>query len=168
MIGRNDEMRLDVRGRATLDQVPVGVVSHMISIGDAGDALGDLRLPGIHPDRHLCLHFRDRKSPQRSGAPREGEIRPLFEWLDAVVPIKALLVHCGAGMSRSPAIAVLAFCHLQPSTDPYQQMLFVESSCRCKHIWPNRLVVQLGDRILERNQAIVDAVEQWRATQNNS
>lgn len=157
-------MRLDVRGRATLDQVPVGVFSHMISIGDAGAALSDQRLPEIHQGNHLCLHFRDRKSPERSGAPSESEIRPLFEWLDSVVPIKGLLVHCGAGMSRSPAIAVLAACHLQPTAEPYQQMLFVERSCRCKHIWPNPLVVQLGDRILERNQAIVNAVDQWRDT----
>ncbi len=155
-------MHLDVRGQATLHDVKTGAISHMISIGDGDRELCDFRLPCVQAHRQLCLHFRDRKSADRDGAPTETQIRPLFEWLDSAGEIDGLLVHCGAGMSRSPAIAVLALCHLQPSKNPYEQMVFVENCSTCNYIWPNPLVVELGDRIMRRNGKIVDGVNCWR------
>ena len=82
--------------------------------------------------------------------------------LDSTAEINGLLVHCGAGMSRSPAIAVLALCYLQPSANPLKQMVNVENSSTCEYIWPNPLVVQLGDRIMQRNGDVVHGVNCWR------
>jgi len=76
--------------------------------------------------------------------------------------MRGLLVHCNAGMSRSPAIAILALCHLQPAASPFERMTYVESCSRCEYIWPNPLVVELGDRIMQRNGEIVRGVDRWR------
>lgn len=155
-------MHLEVHGQTTLHDDNIARMSHMISIGDGDLDLREFRLPSVAVEHHLCLQFRDRKSADRPGAPREVEIRPLFNWLDTVGDIEGLLVHCGAGMSRSPAIAVLTLCYLNPSADPFQLMLDVEKCSKCDYIWPNPLVVSIGDQILQRNGEIVNGVDAWR------
>ena len=64
-------------------------------------------------------------------------IWPLFQWLDSNIQIGGLLVHCGAGMSRSPAIALLALCHIHPESDALENMRYVASRSAAKYIWPN-------------------------------
>lgn len=78
--------------------------------------------------------------------------------------MEGLLVHCGAGMSRSPAIALLALCHLFPNTDAFENMTFVACSSAARYIWPNPLVVQLGDAIMNQNGRLVSGVDKWRRT----
>ena len=41
-------------------------------------------------------------------------------------------------------------------------MCMVADRAVAKYIWPNPLVVELGDRILQRNGEIVSGVNKWR------
>ncbi len=165
---RLEKMVLKICGRVSLRNAGDLDFTHMISIGDPDEELGVLRLPSIPAESHLCLRFRDRKSPDRKDAPIASDIRTLFQWLDAAGEIESLLVHCGAGMSCSPAVAVLAMCHLQPEVSPFSHMVRVESYTEFAHPWPNPLVVALGDRVMGRNGAIVSGIDKWRAAQNGN
>ena len=157
-------MKLSIHSRASLTQLNGFDFAHMISIGDAGSDLTQFRPPGLPASSQLCMNFRDRKTRERADAPTEDDIRPMFLWLDAMGEIDAMLVHCGAGMSRSPAIALLALCHINPNTSVYENMCLVADCAVAKYIWPNALVVELGDDILRRDGEIVSGVNQWRRT----
>ncbi|MDB2687339.1 hypothetical protein N9Y42_09015 [Mariniblastus sp.] len=155
-------MLLAIHGKSNLARISPADFTHMISIGDAGRDLSQYRPPSINSSAHLCMNFRDRKTRERRDAPTEDDIRPLFRWLDASAEIRGLLVHCGAGMSRSPAIALLALCHIHPDLITFENMCRVESCSVAKYIWPNPLVVELGDSIMERDGQIVSGVDGWR------
>ena len=157
-------MILAVHGKSTLPQVPVQEFTHMISIGDAGCDLTEFRPYAISASSQLCMNFRDRKTNEREDAPTEEDIRPLFEWLDSNSQIGGLLVHCGAGMSRSPAIALLALCHIHPGSNVCENMHHVAKCSAAKYIWPNPLVVELGDNIMQRDGQVVSGANEWRLT----
>ena len=158
------EMNLAIHGKSTLFQIPIERFTHMISIGDAGCDLTAFRPQSIAASSQLCMNFRDRKTRERDDAPTEDDIWPLFQWLDSNIQIGGLLVHCGAGMSRSPAIALLALCHIHPESDALENMRYVASRSAAKYIWPNPLVVELGDNIMQRNGQIVSGANKWRRT----
>ena len=139
--------------------------SHMISIGDCDDSFDGLRLSEIPPKNHLCLRFSDTEDLTRSDAPSLVSLSPLFDWLSSS-RIDALLVHCTAGIGRSPAVALLALSALESERDPMEHMARIIESCECSHIWPNRLVVELGDSILGREGAVVSVLDEWRSSQS--
>ena len=69
----------------------------------------------IAPERHLVLSLSD------IDAPREGHITParahvdrLLDFFDAWDRAAPLVIHCYAGVSRSPAAAYIALCALAP------------------------------------------------------
>ena len=66
-------------------------------------------------------------------------------------------------MSRSPAIALLAVGTL--ASIPFDEaMRTVEERAASRYIWPNRLVVSLGDEALQLDGAAVAAMEAWMKT----
>ena len=136
----------------------------MISIGDVGCDLTQFRPHSIPEAAQLCLNFRDRKTRERSDAPTERDVEPLFAWLDAAGRIDGLLVHCGAGMSRSPAIALLVLCKMDQKPSVFENMCIVADCAVAKYIWPNPLVVEIGDNIMQRGGELVSGVDQWRRT----
>ena len=153
--------RLKICGRLETRQFLDCGFSHMISIGDHDDALDGLRLPEIQPENYLCLRFSDTEDPSRSDCPTLANISPLFEWLSEV-QIQRLLVHCTAGIGRSPAIALLALSALDTEEPPLMHLERVTDSSECSYIWPNRLVVELGDQILKREGVILSALDEWQ------
>ena len=158
--------RLKVCGRFETPQFAERGYTHMVSIGDSDDFFEGLRLPEIAPANHLCLRFTDTEDASHPDAPKSTAISPLFDWLSGK-RIGGLLVHCAAGISRSPAIALLAACHLDSETDPLEHMGSVAKASECSYIWPNRLVVVLGDSLLKRGGAVVRALEEWRRSQDD-
>ena len=68
----------------------------------------------------------------------------------------SLLIHCHAGMSRSPAIALAVLADRLGAgreEEAVQELMKVAPLCT-----PNMLVVQLSDRVLEREGRLIDAV----------
>ena len=157
-------MKLAIHKHATLKQIKSSEFTHIISIGDVGCDLKELRPKSISPSSQLCLNFRDRKSRERDDAPCENDIRPLLLWLESTGPVEGLLVHCGAGMSRSPAVALLALCYFFPDINVHDNMCQVADCAVANYIWPNPLVIELGDNLMQRNGQIIAGVNQWRST----
>ena len=157
-------MRLKVCGAHEVGQFEAAGFSHMVSVGDWDDHFDGLRLPEIPEEGHLILKFTDTQHTSHSDAPTEEKIAPLFEWLGGQV-VTGLLVHCAAGISRSPAVAVLSLCALFPEQDPYALMVKVGEAAECSCVWPNPLVVEIGDQILARDGEIVAGVDRWRSEQ---
>jgi predicted protein tyrosine phosphatase len=155
---------LQICGWRELPQFVGKGFSHMITIGDHDDSFEGLRLPGIPRSQHLCLRFTDTDRKDHPDAPTAERLAPLFDWLADLNEVPdGLLVHCAAGISRSPAVAFLSLCYLLPDSDPARLMELVAVCAECSYIWPNPLVLRIGDAMLERDGALVKAVDNWRA-----
>jgi predicted protein tyrosine phosphatase len=154
--------KLKICGRHELDQFESAGFSHMISIGDSDDYFDDLRLPGITDKTHLILKFSDVHDISHPDAPTTENLSPLFSWLEDKPEIPSLLVHCAAGIGRSPAVALLSLCFLYPKDTAQSHMDTVASAAESYHIMPNVLVVAVGESILDRENDISSVVNEWR------
>ena len=104
----------------------------------------------IAPERHLILSLSD------IDAPREGHITParahvdrLLDFFDAWDRAAPLVIHCYAGVSRSPAAAYIALCALAP--DRCETTLAQELRRASPTATPNRKLIALADKRLGRS-----------------
>jgi len=87
------------------------------------------------------------------------DIRKILEFVKPCGEEQQLLVHCRAGIARSPAVAYAALCQAVGSGS--------EHAC-LRHIFalrpmaePDREIIWVADGLLQRGLAMVDACEQW-------
>ena len=118
-----------------------------------------VRRPGeIEAANHLLLDMDD-INEHIDGYVMPGEqhvddmLRFVRRW-DRKAP---LVVHCYAGISRSTAGAFVAVCALNPHRDERQIARALRLASPTAY--PNVRIVQLADRMLERNGRMVRAIE---------
>jgi predicted protein tyrosine phosphatase len=90
-------------------------------------------------------------------APVEDDLRQILSFAADLRPEGSVLIHCWAGVSRSTAVAYAILCQ---STGPGRELDCFESVLAVRpQAFPNALIVELADRILERNGAMRRACE---------
>jgi predicted protein tyrosine phosphatase len=67
-------------------------------------------------------------------------------------PVRQLLIHCHAGVSRSTATAVILMAQHNPGRE---REVFAELDRVRPRSWPNALMLRLADALLERDGAII-------------
>lgn len=142
-------------------------VTHLISIQNPDANLAGLCPDTIAPDNHLVLLFEDVDDPEFPDGPTEEHLQTLFAWLRALDPneLRGLLVHCDAGVSRSTATAWLALLLLEPETPAADHLERVAQCSGREFCWPSNLVTALADRILNRDDSLVDILLTWKNSQ---
>lgn len=119
--------------------------------------LAPRRPAAIAPDRHLVLEFSDIVATQEghilAGAHHIDSLLGFVRCWDRSCP---LVVHCYAGVSRSPAAAYIAACALTetPEFELAQNLRRLSVSAT-----PNRHLIALADRILSREGRMIAAIE---------
>lgn len=116
----------------------------------------DLRFPlASYGPHHLVLRFHDVEG-EVSGysAPTKEQIVRVLEHSQHLHGEDRLLVHCHAGKSRSPAMAIgiLVGTGLSP-TEAFQKVRMVRPE-----LIPNRLMIRLIDEVLELDGSLVSLV----------
>jgi predicted protein tyrosine phosphatase len=111
-------------------------------------------------DRHdrLMLRFYDvidDGAPHPPGSDHVAAILRFGLGLPKDRPVR-LLVHCHAGVSRSTASAILLMAQRDPARDPNE--IVDEVARQRPQAWPNLRIVEIGDRLLGRGGALVEAV----------
>lgn len=126
--------------------------SHLISL-ISPDARPS-ELPGVE---RLVLRFNDIAEP-RPGliAPDEALIRRLLTFAETWPATAPLVVHCHAGVSRSPAAAYILAC-ARASVGREAELAGVLRA-RSPEATPNALMVSLADDILGRGGAMRAAI----------
>ncbi len=118
----------------------------------------DLRFPlASFGDHHLILRFHDLEEEVEGFiAPTEEQMREALAHTKDVTAGERLLVHCHAGKSRSPALAIgiLVQAGLPPAA------AFEEVRALRPELIPNRLMVRQLDRILDLKGALVRVVDE--------
>ena len=134
--------------------------SHVLSILDPDwpvpEAFGAF---GEHAKLELRFHDVIEGSIEGIRPPREEDVAALLAFgrdLMAEPPPEAhLLVHCHAGVSRSTASMALVLAQGLPGVEA--DRVFTEVLRIRPQAWPNLRIVEMGDALLGRGGALVDA-----------
>lgn len=135
-------------------------VSHVLSILDpewpVPEAFGTF---GEHAKLELRFHDVIEADIPGHLPPNEEQVAELLAFgrdLMAEPPPEAhLLVHCHAGVSRSTASMALVLAQGLPGTEP--DRVFAEVLRIRPQAWPNLRIVEMGDALLRRGGALVEA-----------
>jgi predicted protein tyrosine phosphatase len=134
-------------------------VSHVVSILDPAwpvpPALG-----AYGANERLELRFDDVIEPVPGKVPPGPQhIRELLalgrRLMAEPTATRHLLIHCGAGFSRSPAALVLMLAQAMPAIAPCD--IAAEVLRLRPTAWPNLRIIELGDSLLDRRGGLVEA-----------
>lgn len=113
--------------------------------------------PLVHPSDHLRLHINDYNNPSDGpNAPTRHHIETLTRFLFATPTKASILIHCLAGVSRSPAAALIAMVLEAPERE-HEAALHLRRIA--PFVMPNRLMIELADDVLGRTGALVAALD---------
>ncbi|HEY2179516.1 MAG TPA: hypothetical protein VGH15_13125 [Caulobacteraceae bacterium] len=134
-------------------------VTHVVSILDPGWPEPD-EIERWEGCERLLMRFHDVIEADAEDwveAPATDHVAELLEFgrgLPTDRPVH-LLVHCHAGVSRSTASALVLMAQREPSRDPGD---IIGEITRCRpQAWPNLRIVEIGDALLGRNGALIEA-----------
>jgi len=128
----------------------------------------ELRPPWIDPARHHVFWFADLEDANLPEAPTREDIRrvvALGKELAGPGSEAAFLIHCAAGVSRSPAAAFIFFTiHLGPGSES-DALHRTAQSAESPAVWPNALMIRYADDLLGRQGAMIRALAEWEGRQ---
>ena len=129
--------------------------SHLVTLATLGSTVE--RPAAIRPEHHLRVGFSDIVAPMEGHLPPgEAHVRAVLDFVAAWPREKPMVLHCYAGISRSTAAAFAASCALQPYRDEAE--LARELRRLAPSATPNRLFVEIADRLLGREGRMSAAI----------
>jgi predicted protein tyrosine phosphatase len=113
----------------------------------------------IPPHKRLTLLFHDLAAPMPPlSSPDQGTIQQLLDFAAGWDERAPLLVHCWAGVSRSPAAAFILAC---ARSTPGQEHAIAQRLRRASPFaTPNALMIALADAALAREGRMIEAIKQ--------
>ncbi len=112
----------------------------------------------ITPVRHHKVELDDiRQHMDGYVTPGERHIIDLIDFLKSWDLSKDLAVHCWAGISRSSATAFIAACMHNPETQ--EEIIAKAIADASPTAYPNTLIVEIADKILNRGGRMLRAAE---------
>jgi predicted protein tyrosine phosphatase len=138
-----------------VDTVRASGARSLVTILTGGASL--VRPNEIAPERHLRLSVADIDTS------RDGHVLACSDHIESLIAFAAawdrrepLVIHCYAGVSRSPAAAFILACALAPQRSECE--LAQELRRASPTATPNRRLVALADKILERDGRMNEAI----------
>lgn len=128
---------------------------------------GDPTPVDIDKTKHFRFFFDDvgKKHVNETwgSAPTEADIKNII----SVGPNLSgrVYIHCYAGISRSTASAYALYCQMLGDGEEEGAMVLTERSAPYGGIWPNDLIVDHADRILNRDGKMIKSYESWKKVQ---
>ncbi len=111
----------------------------------------------IDESRHLFVAMSDIVLAEEGHVlPAEAHVRQLLEFVARWDRSEPIVIHCYAGVSRSTAAAFITACALNP--DRNELAIAQDVRARSATATPNRLMVEIADRLLAREGRMVEAI----------
>ena len=155
--------RIYVCGVPELESAFSNTFTHVISIWDPewidrGGVEHQLKKRLAEETRLHIAYFHDCsvEEPGRT-LPAENDLRQILAFAADLKPEAHVLIHCWAGISRSTAVAYAILCQFM---GPGRESECIEAILAVRpQAFPNTLIVDLADRILERHGAMRQACD---------
>jgi len=111
----------------------------------------------IREENHLILSIDDIED-ELDGmiAPAENHVAELLDFVQRWQRAKPIVVHCFAGISRSTAAAFITACAIQPERNEAEIARAIRNASITAQ--PNPRIVKFGDKLLNRQGRMVEAV----------
>ena len=152
-------------GLATLHAQQAFGADEMVTVLSADSMPDDLRPRWIDPDCHHVFPFDDVEMPRYPGAPTEAHVADLVALGSRIAPPGAqtrILIHCAAGVSRSPAAGFIFACMQRGPGDEATALSQTVDSAESDFVSPNALMVHYADGLLDRGGEMVRIVREWK------
>ena len=131
--------------------------SHVITLLAPGSDVPPC--PTISPDKRLVMLFHDLAAPMPPLLPPDGaSIQRLLAFAATWDERAPVLVHCWAGVSRSPAAAFILACTRSAPGQEHAVAQRLRSAS--PFATPNALMIALADEALGREGRMVEAIRQ--------
>lgn len=124
--------------------------THQLSILDEGQT--PRRLATVTAERHLHLTFADCEGSAEPQRPNMEHARAILAWTGALPPDARLLIHCLAGQSRSPAVALGILARHVPPEQAAEILEQIRPEAQ-----PNTRLVAIFDVVLGLNGTLAAA-----------
>lgn len=129
--------------------------SHLISLINDGTPV--TRPATIPEENHLFLGINDIVEPMDGMIlPATQHVETLVAFVEGWHPVRPIVVHCFAGISRSTAAAYITLCALRPDRDEADIARRMRAASPIAT--PNTRLVEIADDLLGRQGRMVDAV----------
>jgi predicted protein tyrosine phosphatase len=129
--------------------------SHLVSVINVGTAVP--RPAAIAEPNHLFIGMNDIIEPMDGMVlPASEHVERLVAFIESWEPVRPIVVHCFAGISRSSAAAYITLCALKPDRDEADIARRLRAASPIAT--PNARLVAIGDEILGRQGRMVAAV----------
>ena len=116
-------------------------------------------LGSSYAGRHLRLSFHDLHEPEPGATlPAAEDIGGLLQFLESWSPGELLLIHCRAGISRSPATAFIAACSRWPSIPELEIARELRRAAPLAR--PNGRMIGLADELMGRQGRMSEAMSE--------
>jgi predicted protein tyrosine phosphatase len=143
---------------------PLAHVARVAADSGARSLISLLTPPALAPrpqkiaaQDHLQLGFADLTAPRDGMTPASADqLKALLDFVTRRDRPAPLLIHCFAGVSRSPAAAFIALCAL---TDRGEHDIAADLRRLSPSATPNRHMVALADTLLTREGRMVAAID---------
>lgn len=117
----------------------------------------------FHPHRRQTLRFDDVMSRSAGAqAPEDDHLEELLAFgraMEAAGDATHLLIHCHAGVSRSTAAAAILMAQHNAGREADAFLALLDLRAQA---WPNTRMVQIADRLMGRNGALVEGLVAYR------
>ena len=129
--------------------------SHLVSLINDGTPV--TRPDTIPAENHLFLGINDIVEPMDGMIlPGAQHVETLVDFVGGWQPVRPIVVHCFAGISRSTAAAYITLCALKPDRDEADIARRLRTASPIAT--PNARLVAIADDLLGRQGRMVDAV----------
>ena len=129
--------------------------SHMLTLVNVGTPMERPAL--IAAENHAVVGVSDIAAPMDGHVvPADAHVAAILSFVRGWPREKPLVIHCYAGISRSTAAAYIAACALAPERD--EGAVADALRAASPSATPNRLFVEIADRMLGREGRIVAAI----------
>jgi predicted protein tyrosine phosphatase len=116
------------------------------------------RPASVREEHHLRVQMDDiNETMQGFTAPSENHVAQVLGFVREWNQKAPLVIHCYAGISRSTASAFTAICALNPGRD--EGSIARQIRALSPSAYPNRLIVTLADKALNRHGRMVRALD---------
>ena len=117
----------------------------------------------FHPHRRQTLRFDDVMSRSAGAqAPEDDHLGALLAFGQAIEQAgdaTHLLIHCHAGVSRSTAAAAILMAQHNAGREADAFLALLDLRAQA---WPNTRMVQIADRLMARNGALIEGLVAYR------
>ena len=139
----------------------------IISVNDAyleQEGGYERRIKAYFPKARAVFSYFDDVDTSTGDGQQQSEIGLLLDFSQQFTIPDKILIHCRAGVSRSTALAYAVVCqHSQPGQEA-EAFAYIRQIR--PQLFPNRLVVKMADRILNRKGRLIAAakIDCWEAS----